>query len=141
MVEGDTRSVALLEDQSYPFPWTESIFRDSLRVGYHCSVMEFDVVLAGYSVLATGAGESHLLNVCVRHEFRHRGLGARLLEHMVQQAQQAHANVMFLETRPSNIGAVRLYQAHGFAQIGLRRGYYQAAGGREDALVMRRVLV
>ncbi len=45
---------------------------------------------------------------------------------------------MFLEVRPSNTVAIRLYQSRGFAQIGVRRGYYQAVGGREDAVVLRK---
>jgi ribosomal-protein-alanine N-acetyltransferase len=47
---------------------------------------------------------------------------------------------VFLEVRPSNPAAIRLYQSHGFAQIGVRRGYYQALDGREDAVVLRKVL-
>jgi ribosomal-protein-alanine N-acetyltransferase len=140
MDSSDLATVAQLERDSYAFPWTEGIFRDSLRVGYHCSVLAFDHVIAGYGVLSAGAGEAHLLNVCVRREFRHRGLGGRLVEHMVGQARGAGAAVLFLETRPSNLGAIRLYQSHGFVQVGIRRGYYQAVGGREDAIVMRRAL-
>jgi len=140
MESGDLAVVAQVERDSYAFPWTAGIFRDSLRVGYHCSVLAFDHVIAGYGVLSTGAGEAHLLNVCVRREFRHRGLGGRLLDHMIQQGRDASAAVMFLETRPSNLAAIRLYQSKNFVQIGIRRGYYQAVGGREDAIVMRRAL-
>ena len=140
MDSGDLSVVAQLERDSYSFPWTEGIFRDSLRVGYHCSVLAFDHLIAGYGVLSAGAGEAHLLNVCVRREFRHRGLGGRLLDHMINQAYDSRASVMFLETRPSNLAGIRLYQSHGFVQIGVRRGYYQAVGGREDAIVMRRPL-
>jgi ribosomal-protein-alanine N-acetyltransferase len=136
----DVVEVAKLEQASYPFPWSEGILRDSVRVGYLCNVMEIDVILAGYSILAVGAGESHLLNLCVRESFRHRGLGTRLLNRVVAQAAAANARVIFLEVRPSNPAAVRLYLAHEFVQIGVRRGYYQAHGGREDALVLRRVL-
>ena len=141
MREGDVAHVAQLEAASYPFPWSENIFHDSLRVGYACEVLEIGVVLAGYSIVTIGAGEAHLLNLCVREQFRFRGLGARLLRDLLQKAASAGARVMFLETRPSNQAAVRLYQAHDFVQIGVRRGYYQAAGGREDAIVMRRTLV
>ncbi len=140
MDSGDLSVVARLERDSYAFPWTEGIFRDSLRVGYHCSVLAFDHLIAGYGVLSAGAGEAHLLNVCVRREFRHRGLGGQLLQHMIDQAHDARAKVMFLETRPSNLAAIRLYQSQGFVQIAVRRGYYQAVGGREDAIVMRRPL-
>jgi ribosomal-protein-alanine N-acetyltransferase len=140
MEYGDLGVVGQVERDSYAFPWTEGIFRDSIRVGYDCSVVAFDHIVAGYGVLSTGAGEAHLLNVCVRHEFRHRGLGGRLLDHMIQQGRDASAAVMFLETRPTNLAAIRLYQSKDFVQIGVRRGYYQAAGGREDAIVMRRAL-
>lgn len=140
MTDADVTSVAALELASYAFPWSEQIFRDSLRVGYLCSVMELGVVLAGYGVLATGAGEAHLLNLCVREQFRNRGLGSRLLQHLLQQARDTDTHVIFLETRASNQAAARLYEAHRFVQIGVRRGYYQAAGGREDAIVMRRAL-
>jgi ribosomal-protein-alanine N-acetyltransferase len=141
MTAADAAAVAQLERDSYAFPWSEGIFRDSLRVGYTCSLMEFDHVIAGYGVLSAGAGEAHLLNVCVRREFRHRGLGGRLLEYLLEQAAGCGAQVVFLETRPSNLAAIRLYQSHGFVQIGVRRGYYQAVGGREDAIVMRLALM
>jgi ribosomal-protein-alanine N-acetyltransferase len=141
MREADLGHVAELEVASYPFPWTEGIFRDSLRVGYGCNVLEIGVVVAGYSIVTVGAGEAHLLNLCVREQFRFRGLGSRLLRQLVHEATDSGARVIFLETRPSNQAAIRLYQAHEFVQIGVRRGYYQAVGGREDAIVMRRTLV
>jgi ribosomal-protein-alanine N-acetyltransferase len=141
MGDDDVAEVARLEAVSYAFPWSDGIFRDSLRVGYQCSVLELGVVLAGYTVLTTGARESHLLNLCVRESFRCRGLGSRLLRNLFQQAIAADARIMFLETRPSNQSALRLYLANGFTQIGVRRAYYQAAGGREDAIVMRKDLV
>ncbi len=53
-------------------------------------------------------------------------------------AGNAGAREAFLEARPSNTSAIRLYQSLGFAQIGTRRGYYQAVDGREDAIVLKR---
>jgi ribosomal-protein-alanine N-acetyltransferase len=140
MLPDDVPEVLTIERRTYPFPWSEGIFRDCLRVAYTCLVLEFDDVLVGYGVLASGAGESHLLNLCVREEFRGRGLGRVLLEALLLAARTAGARLSFLEVRPANTAAIRLYQAFGFVQIGVRRGYYQAATGREDALVMRRSL-
>jgi ribosomal-protein-alanine N-acetyltransferase len=136
----DLGAVMAIERSAYPFPWTEVIFGDCLRVGYTCCVLEFGVIVVGYAIIAVGAGEAHLLNLCVRDEFRCRGLGRRLLHHVLDAARAAGAAVVFLEVRPANTGAVRLYESQGFHQIGIRRGYYQGAGGREDALVMRRAL-
>lgn len=140
MHDDDVAHVLQIEQASYAFPWSAGIFHDCLRVGYLCSVLEVGPVLAGYSVLSTGAGEAHLLNLCVRDEFRFRGLGRMLLQHMMQQARSASARLIFLETRPSNLAAIRLYHSQGFVQIGMRKGYYQAVGRREDAIVMRRTL-
>jgi [ribosomal protein S18]-alanine N-acetyltransferase len=140
MNEGDLAAVVGIERRVYPFPWTEGIFADCLRVGYHCTVLELDYLLVGYGIVASGAGEAHLLNVCVREEFRNRGFGRALLAGLLQQAAGAGAAVIFLEVRPANTAAIRLYEAMGFQQAGLRAGYYQAAEGREDALVMRRAI-
>ena len=140
MTEADVAAVVAIERQVYPFPWTEGIFSDCLRVGYHCTVLELDYLLVGYGIVASGAGEAHLLNVCVREEFRNRGFGRTLLAGLLQQAALAGAEVIFLEVRPANTAAIRLYEAMGFHQAGLRAGYYQAAAGREDALVMRRAI-
>jgi ribosomal-protein-alanine N-acetyltransferase len=137
MREDDVEDVLRIEQSSYAFPWTQGIFRDCLRVGYRCNVLELGCVVAGYSVLGTGAGEAHLLNLCVRDEFRFRGLGRMLLQHMLGQARTAGARIIILETRTSNLAAIRLYQSQGFVQIGVRKGYYQARDGREDAIVMR----
>jgi ribosomal-protein-alanine N-acetyltransferase len=57
--------------------------------------------------------------------------------HLIELARSAGARDVFLEVRPSNPVAVRLYQSLGMQQIGVRRGYYQAEQGREDAIVMR----
>jgi ribosomal-protein-alanine N-acetyltransferase len=138
MQEADVAAVVEIEQRVYPFPWTAGIFSDCIRVGYRCAVLEFDEVTVGYGIIACGAGEAHLLNVCVREEFRNRGFGRALMMHLLGLATAAGAAVVFLEVRPANTAAVRLYEALGFRQIGVRRGYYQAVSGREDALVMRR---
>jgi ribosomal-protein-alanine N-acetyltransferase len=138
MTEADVPAVAQIERSVYPFPWTAGIFTDCLRVGYHCTVLELDYMLVGYGIIASGAGEAHLLNVCVREEFRNRGFGRALLTNLLDLAGHAGASVAFLEVRPANTAAIRLYEAMGFRQSGMRQGYYQSANGREDALVMRR---
>ena len=68
------------------------------------------------------------------------GFGRRLLEHLMERAAAGGVNEAFLEVRPSNLAAIRLYQRLGFEQIGIRRGYYQAPDGREDAIVLKLML-
>ena len=138
MVEIDLPEIAAIEQASYAFPWSENIFRDCLRVGYTCRALDLAGQVIGYGVMSLGAGEAHILNVCVRNEFRSLGFGRRLLEHLLERAGASGVAEAFLEVRPSNLAAIRLYQHLGFEQIGIRRGYYQSPDGREDAIVLKR---
>jgi ribosomal-protein-alanine N-acetyltransferase len=140
MIEMDLAEVAKIEQLSYAFPWSENIFRDCLRVGYTCRALDLAGQIIGYGVMSVGAGEAHILNVCVRDEFRNLGFGRRLLEQLLERAAGSGVGEAFLEVRPSNLAAIRLYQRLGFEQIGIRRGYYQAPDGREDAIVLKRDL-
>jgi ribosomal-protein-alanine N-acetyltransferase len=137
MHEADVAAVAALERSSYQFPWTEGIFRDCVRVGYVCRVLDIGGEIVGYGVLSVGSGEAHVLNLCVAEEYRCRGLGRLMLGHLIERARSFGVREAFLEVRPSNTTAIRLYQSLGFEQIGIRRGYYQASTGREDAVVLK----
>ena len=134
--EGDLEAVLDIEREIYEFPWTLGNFRDSLRAGYSCWGLRDDARLIGYSVLMLAAGEGHLLNLSIAVASQRRGHGARMLGHLVRVARDYGARVLFLEVRPSNEPAQRLYAAHGFHTIGVRRGYYPARAGREDAIVL-----
>jgi [ribosomal protein S18]-alanine N-acetyltransferase len=136
----DVAEVVAIERSSYQFPWSEGIFRDCLRVGYVCRVVTVSRQVMAYGVMSFGAGEAHILNLCVGAAYRCRGVGRRLLAALIERATAAGMGEAFLEVRPSNTTAIRLYQSMGFEQVGMRRGYYQAPGGREDAAVLKRVL-
>jgi [ribosomal protein S18]-alanine N-acetyltransferase len=140
MTEADVAEVFAVERSSYQFPWSEGIFRDCLRVGYVCRVLALGSEVIGYGVMSVGAGEAHILNLCVSNSYRCRGLGRRMLGYLLERGAAAGMSEAFLEVRPSNTPAIRLYQAVGFEQVGMRRGYYQAVGGREDAAVLRLTL-
>jgi [ribosomal protein S18]-alanine N-acetyltransferase len=136
----DVPMVVAIERLGYQFPWSEGIFRDCLRVGYICRVIECGGDMAGYGIMSVGAGEAHILNVCMREEYRCRGLARKLMLYLIDRARAAGMHEAFLEVRPSNTVASRLYLSLGFEQVGVRRGYYQATVGREDACVLRRIL-
>src|ERR1700746_2986431 len=136
----DVADVVAIERASYQFPWSEGIFRDCLRVGYVCRVITVSRHVMAYGVMSLGAGEAHILNLCVAEGYRCRGVGRRLLTSLIERATTAGMADAFLEGRPSNTAAIRLYLALGFEQAGMRRGYYQAVNGREDAAVLRRAL-
>jgi ribosomal-protein-alanine N-acetyltransferase len=140
MHELDLPVVSAIERAAYQFPWSEGIFRDCLRVGYICRVVDVAGEMAGYGIMSVGAGEAHILNVCIRDEYRSRGLARKILLYLLERARSVGMHEAFLEVRPSNLPAARLYHSVGFEQVGVRRGYYQATVGREDAAVLRRML-
>jgi ribosomal-protein-alanine N-acetyltransferase len=136
----DVVEVVAIERAAYQFPWSEGIFRDCLRVGYLCRVFTVARQVTAYGVMSFGADEAHILNLCVADDYRGRGAGKLMLGSLIERATAAGMGEAFLEVRPSNTAAIRLYLAAGFEQVGMRRGYYQAMNGREDAAVLRRVL-
>ena len=140
MRQEDVAAVAALESQSYDFPWTAGIFRDCLLAGYTSITLERDDEILGYSIMSVAAGEAHLLNICIAPSLRRQGIGRRLLEYMLERAAAAGAEKLFLEVRPSNRRALEIYRKAGFEIIGVRRDYYRASQGKEDAVVLLRRL-
>lgn len=140
MDQRDLDTVAELEASVQEFPWSRGNFSDSLAAGHCVWVCRIGGDLVGFSIVMVVVDEAHLLNVAVAKPYQGKGYGARLLRHAMQEARLHGASKLLLEVRPSNTQALRLYQVFGFRQIGLRRGYYPAAVGREDALVLEREL-
>jgi ribosomal-protein-alanine N-acetyltransferase len=136
MVHDDLPLVSDIERRSYDFPWSHGVFRDCLLAGYYCSVMDRGDFVVGYAILSVAAGEAHILNLCVDPLYRKLGYGDRLLHEILLRARNAEVSEVFLEVRPSNVGAIALYRKKGFRQIASRPSYYQARGGREDAAVL-----
>ena len=140
MNERDLDTVAALEASLQVFPWSRGNFADSLVVGHSTWVLRVGGDLIGFSVVMTVIDEAHLLNIGVCQRYQGQGYGARLLRHAMENARLNHASKLFLEVRPSNERAVELYRHFGFRQIGLRKGYYPATLGREDALIFDKEL-
>ena len=140
MMESDLDSVVAIENVIYTHPWTRGNFVDSLAVHNHCRVLEWRGVVVGYTVLATGADEAHLLNLGVAAAWQRRGLGREILHHVIELARVLKVQKIFLEVRASNAAARALYAQSRFREIGLRRSYYPAHAAREDAIVLECVL-
>ena len=140
MTARDLDALMAIENAIYPYPWTRGNFSDSLDAGYHCWIVECGGVIVGYSVVMIAAGEAHLLNLSIAPGWQRRGLGAGLLRFIIKLARDYQAGKIFLEVRPSNTAARALYGGAGFAEIAVRRDYYPAGAGREDAVVMELTL-
>ena len=135
MNERDLDAVAALEAELQAFPWTRGHFADGLKAGYSSWVVHRGGAVIGFAVLMIVLDEAHLLNIGIARQLHGQGIGARLLQHILECAKYYGAVKLFLEVRPSNERAVALYRNFGFCEIGRRKGYYPAATGREDALI------
>lgn len=136
MSMGDLDVIMEIEPQIYSHPWTRGNFSDSLKSGYSAWVLMLHEQIIGYSLVMMVMDEAHLLNLSVAKAYQKQGLGRLLLEKMIEIARANQASNMFLEVRPSNISAIALYENMGFNEMAIRRGYYPAAHGREDAVLM-----
>jgi [ribosomal protein S18]-alanine N-acetyltransferase len=136
MLATDLDQVIENETRAYEFPWTEGNFVDCLKAGHECWVLLLDQRISGHGIVAAWAGEAHLLNVCVMRDRQGEGHGRTLVAHMLARARARGADMVFLEVRPSNVAALELYRSLGFNEIGLRKDYYPARTGYEDAQVM-----
>jgi [ribosomal protein S18]-alanine N-acetyltransferase len=141
MTEDDLSRVMEIETRVCAFPWTIGIFRDCLNVGYLCWVYTEHNVIQGYAILSFGAGEAHVLTISVDADCQSRGIGRTLMGFLMDGARRLGADTIYLEVRVSNQRAIDLYSRLGFVEVGIRRGYYEAKQGREDAMVMAHTLI
>ena len=147
MAVADLDTVLAIENQAYAFPWTRGNFTDSLAAGYRAQMLvpaasrRGDLVARpclGYYVAMPGFEEMHLLNITVRSDHQGQGLARQMLAELASSSLDQGRNTLWLEVRPSNERAQRLYRQWGFLTVGMRRGYYpHDHGRREDAIVMR----
>lgn len=136
IVEDDLDKIIAIEEAVYPFPWTRGIFYDCLNIGYLCRLLELNGKIVAYAVMSVAVGEAHLLTIVVPDEEQGNGYGKKMLNEMITHAAADNATTMYLEVRTSNKTAIQLYHNRGFNELGIRKGYYPAEKGREDALIL-----
>ncbi len=138
MTVADLPAVLAVEVCAYSHPWSQGNFIDSLAAGYAAEVLASPATgVVGYFVAMPGVDELHLLNITVAPAWQRQGHGNALLDAVQAHARAQHLALLWLEVRQSNGRAQALYRRRGFAEVGLRKGYYPAVGRREDAVVMR----
>jgi ribosomal-protein-alanine N-acetyltransferase len=151
MTEADLDAVCEVEKTAYAQPWSRKHFADSLTAGYPAVMLLGEAlpgevalppradgrVLLGYLVAMPGVDEVHLLNITVAPAHQRQGWARFMLDALALWSRQQGAQWLWLEVRTGNAPARALYDAYGFRQVGVRKGYYPAGHGqREDAVVM-----
>ena len=137
MVPEDLDEVLDIERASFTTPWSRAAFRYEIlqnRVARCLVIRAGGGPVLGYLCLWEVAHEIHVTNLAVHPAHRRQGLGRALLGPLLEEARGRGITLAFLEVRPGNTDAIRLYEGLGFRVIGRRKGYYFDTG--EDALVM-----
>lgn len=135
-VEADVTHIAEIETEVFSDPWSEASLNADLKDdNYTLLCLENGGVISAYLIGCDVAGESELLRVAVRSDFRRCGFGRMLTEHFINERKDAGDLTMFLEVRASNSSAISLYESCGFESYTVRRGYYK--NPTEDAVIMR----
>jgi [ribosomal protein S18]-alanine N-acetyltransferase len=146
MSEHDLLEVVEIEERSGLSKWGWAAYyaelqggnRDLMLVARPSQSSTEATAIVGYIVARETAGELHINNFAVRSEFRRRGIGAALLDRVLQEARRRKANAAFLEVRSANFAAQALYEKSGFKAIAKRANYYSEPP--EDAVVMTLLL-
>ncbi|MCD8083111.1 MAG: ribosomal protein S18-alanine N-acetyltransferase [Clostridiales bacterium] len=137
MKESDLEAVAKLERCCFTEPWSYRLLESGIYSPYDVYyVFEQENQILGYCDLRLLAGEGEVQRIAVRPDVRRRGVGRRLMDAMMDFAEQNGATAISLEVREGNEAARRLYETCGFAAEAMRRGYYH--NPPEDAVIMWR---
>lgn len=138
MTAADLTTVMALEEELFaPDTWTRAMYLEELSMtdtrSYTVAVDADEVV--GYAGLIAYPEESHVATIGVTASRQGEGIGGRLLDALLAEADR-RSPVVLLEVRATDEATQRLYARRGFVPIGTRPRYYPLSG--EDALVMRR---
>lgn len=136
MDESHIPQVEEIERTCFPDPWSRKLLEDLLgeERAISLAAVDKDGAVLGYVSLSWVLDEGYINNVAVRPDCRRRGIAKALLEALRRQGAARGLSLLTLEVRESNRGARALYSGLGFAEVGLRRGYYFHP--REDAIIM-----
>lgn len=139
MTPADIPAAVCLEVACFSHPWSAASFQSAFAAGAtrFFAALEGETLL-GYCGLQVAADEGSITNVAVSPTARRQGVGAALIAAMLAFGRAHSLSQLFLEVRPSNIPAIRLYEKAGFQPVGRRRGFY--TDPPEDALIYTLVL-
>ena len=136
----DIDQVAQLDQSAFEFAWSRNDFEGSLKAGHSFLLLRDDDVLLGMAVFMQIFEQSELLTIAVAPAHQGKGYGKLILNEVMARLAANGAESLFLEVRVSNAPARGLYRSAGFEEISRRKGYYPTRDGREDAIVMQKLL-
>lgn len=138
MLLDDISIVTMIEQRSYAHPWSAELLTDCVKVGLDCWVIEEAGEVKGFAIVGVEGEDSHLMNICIDPQARRQSYGEMLLCFLLDYSRDKGKESFYLEVKPTNLAAIKLYQKHGFIQEAIVENYYQEGDEPEDALVFRK---
>ncbi|MBQ6885141.1 MAG: ribosomal protein S18-alanine N-acetyltransferase [Clostridia bacterium] len=129
----DVTAIANIEKECFSTPWSDNAINESICSGTSFYVAQVDNEIVGYMGISKIAGEGYVTNIAVLSPYRHRGIGKKILEYVIESSKN-ELEFISLEVRVSNKTAISLYEHFGFEIVGLRKRFYTHP--QEDALIM-----
>lgn len=136
LVQDDLATIMALEAYTGIYAWPEHSYRMAFRGSWTTVGLRIDGLLVGVLVYQLAGDQCSLLNVVVGKEFTGKGYGRTLVEYLIEAAETAQCESLFLEVREDNLPAIHLYESLGFSVINTRPGYYEYRGLRVTGLDM-----
>lgn len=134
----DVSDICEIEDMCFGSKWNEKLIAQEISNKNSCSfVCKKDGVVIGYVFFRFVFDEGEVLRICTRTEFRKMQIASRLMDMILNFAEEKKINKIFLEVRRSNISAISLYKKFGFINYAERKRYYPDNG--EDAILMQKI--
>ena len=135
MTLDDLNEVHQIEKNNHFCPWSKGLFKDCIKVGYHCVVSEKRKKMCGFAIVQSTSCKSHLLNLCIDGKYQRKGYGSHLLSYVIDYSR-AKSEELYLEVRASNSAAINLYEKHKFKHIKTIKNYYvDKKKSKEEAFV------
>ena len=136
---GDLKSIKNVLDSDFDNFWSYDVLEEELECdnSYVIVAKVDENTIVGFAGLKVILDEADIMNIVVKKDFRHNGIGSILLENLINHSKDLNLKTITLEVNENNLSAIRLYDKFSFDKLGIRKNYYD---GKSDAIIMSKKL-
>ena len=135
----DLKSIKNVLASEFDNFWSYDVLEEELECdnSYVIVAKVDENTIVGFAGLKVILDEADIMNIVVKKDFRHNGIGSILLENLINYSKDLNLKTITLEVNENNLSAIRLYDKFSFDKLGIRKNYYD---GKSDAIIMSKKL-
>ncbi len=135
----DLKSIKNVLASEFDNFWSYDVLEEELECdnSYVIVAKADENTIVGFAGLKVILDEADIMNIVVKKDFRHNGIGSVLLENLINYSKDLNLKTITLEVNENNLSAIRLYDKFSFDKLGIRKNYYD---GKSDAIIMSKKL-